>query len=95
MIFQTNFKVDDQEDPELAKWLRSFNKKDRVRSYHIRQALKFYLCGAPGLASVIPVNPESRSGHPEPVLIIETGQIVAEKPELSEADILAKLDNLF
>jgi hypothetical protein len=91
MIIHVNFKVDGEEDPELANWLNSLKKKDRVKSFHIRQALKSYLSGV-GVVPVISVNPGNR---PAPDLVIETGDILTERQGVNESDLLAKLDSLF
>jgi hypothetical protein len=103
MIIVCTFKVDDTEEPELAKWLNSFSKKGRVRSYHIRQAIKAYINGGavPSLSvPVVPVLPGSPPGPGVvPHLEIVTGGIITENPgqqqEKNEADILALLDSQF
>jgi hypothetical protein len=43
MIIHVNFKVDDEEEPELSQWLKTLKKKERTLSYNIWQALKSYL----------------------------------------------------
>ncbi len=100
MVITFTFKVDDIEDPGLAKWLNSFGKTNRVRSYHIREGLKAYIKGDALSVPVVPVY----SGSPPvpgavPSLVIETGEIITENPgqqqEKSEAEILAVLDSQF
>lgn len=71
MIVHVNFKVDDEEEPELAQWLKTLKKKERTLSYNIRQALKGYLRGV-GAVSVITVNQGNQSA---PDLVIETGKM--------------------
>jgi hypothetical protein len=95
LIIKVSFKIDDTEEPELAKWITSFKKKERTRSYHIRQALKAYLGGSGAPLPALSIHPGNPGGQPEPVLVIETGGMVTEKQELSEEEILAKLDSMF
>lgn len=43
-MIHVSFKVDKEEDPELAEWLRRFKgKRSRLKSYHIRKALTKYI----------------------------------------------------
>jgi hypothetical protein len=98
LIIKVSFKIDDTEDPELAKWITSFKTKGRIRSYFIREALKMYLNGGGGSPLVSLVHQRNSGGQPEPVLVIETGNAFARslgEPELNEDEILAKLDSMF
>jgi hypothetical protein len=98
LIIKVSFKIDDTEEPALAEWINAFKKKGRIRSYHIRQALKAYLCGGGAPSPVFPVYPGNPGSQPEPVLVIETGNAFPGnqgEPELNEADLLAKLDSMF
>lgn len=100
MIFQTNFKVNDEEDPELASWLRSF-KSSRAKSYHIRQAIKFYLAysGKPPAPSRGPAPPLDSFGEvPEISLVVseeDIGRGESAGKELTEDELLKKLDENF
>jgi hypothetical protein len=49
-MIQITLKIDEEEDQELAEWVKSFQgKRYRVLSLNIRKAIKFYLCHRAGM----------------------------------------------
>jgi hypothetical protein len=49
-MIQITLKIDEEEDPEIASWVKSFQgKRYRVLSLNIRKAIKFYLCHGAGM----------------------------------------------
>jgi hypothetical protein len=49
-MIQITIKIDEEEDQEIAAWVKSFQgKRYRVLSLNIRKAIKFYLCHGAGM----------------------------------------------